>query len=105
MCWWWTRVNRADISGALRAELEQYGEVVVAQILARPYTHAADQTAGVPMWVRTNKERKPVLAWLREQHNRAERKRDISETMELAILVLVGLEVIFSVIGLFHPTR
>jgi len=103
--WWWTKVNRADIPNALRVELEEYGEVVVAQILGRPYSHSADQTAGVPLWTKTNETRRPVLAWLREQHNRAERKRDISETMELAILILVGLEVALSVAGLVSTPR
>ena len=98
----WPEVNRANIPEALRAELEEYGAAVVAQILGRPYTHAHGQTAGVPVWTKSDAERKPVLEWLREQHNRDELHRSISATMELAILIFVGFEVILNIVTLFR---
>jgi hypothetical protein len=90
------RVVRANIPDALRVELEEYGEAVVAQILGRPYTHHFEQTAGVPSWVKSNEERRPVLAWLREQHHREDRRRTISELMELSILAFVAVETVIS---------
>lgn len=95
------RVVRADIPSGLRAEFEQYGEVVVAQILGRPLSHGPEpMTPGVPMWAAKN--RKEALAWLREQHHREDRRRTISELMEAAILVFVVLEVVLSLRSMTH---
>jgi hypothetical protein len=85
----WRKINRAtSVPDALRANFEEYGEVVVAQICGRPYTHATGQTPGVPEWACHDDERRHALSWLREKHNEEERRRDITEAMEVAIIVL-----------------
>jgi hypothetical protein len=89
----WTKVNRADIPADLRASFESYGEIVVAQIMGRPYTHAVG-TIGVPPWAGDVVQRQHALAWLREQHNETERQHDANMTMEVAITVFVAIEVV-----------
>jgi hypothetical protein len=39
----------------------------VAQISGRPYTHAFQQTLGVPAWASDETARRRALSWLREQ--------------------------------------
>jgi hypothetical protein len=93
------RIVEADIPTALRTEFEEYGEIVVAQIMGRPLSHAPEpQTPGVPIWAKEN--RREALAWLREQHHREDRRRTISELMEAAILVFVLFEVVLSLLSL-----
>lgn len=101
MWYWWTKVQRADIPTNLRVQFEQLGESVVAHIVGRPYTHAWGQTAGVPEWAATEPPRQLALSWLREQHSRQERRQDISEAVEIAILVLVAIEAIPILLGIF----
>jgi hypothetical protein len=101
MWYCWTKVNRANIPDNLRAEFEQYGEVVVAQILGRPYTHAATSTLGVPGWAGEHEGRRDGLLWLREKHNETDRRHDIGEAMEVSIIVLVLAEVVLSLLGFF----
>lgn len=93
----WTKVNRANIPEELRTDLERYGEAVVAQILGRPYTHS-DTTPGVPKWAGDGGSRGQALDWLREQHNKEERHRDIGEAMEVAILIFVGVEAVPTIV-------
>jgi len=88
----WTRVNRAEVPPRLVIEFEQYGEAVVAQILGRPYTHSIS-TLGVPSWAGSEEDRKFGLLWLRQKHNEEERRRDVNEAMEVAIIILIAIEV------------
>jgi hypothetical protein len=93
------RVVRANIPDDLRTQFEEFGEMVVAQIMGRPLTHAPEpQNVGVPVWAKDN--RKEALAWLREQHHIEDRRRTISECMELAILLFVIAETVTSGIQL-----
>ncbi len=98
----WTRVARADIPDELRVQFEQLGSEVVAQIVGRPLTHAAGQTVGVPQWAADPGERQHALLWLREQRSRGERRQDISEAVEVAILVLVAVEAIPILVAVVH---
>jgi hypothetical protein len=95
----WHKVRIANIPAPRRSEFEELGEAVVAQICGRPYTHAAQQTLGVPLWAGDADGRKDALLWLKETHDKAERRHDINESMEVTIIVLVAVEVIFSVIS------
>jgi hypothetical protein len=71
----WRKTSRADdVPDHLRANFEELGETVVAQIVGRPYTHATGQTPGVPVWAGKEDDRQHALAWLRETRNREKRK-------------------------------
>jgi hypothetical protein len=98
MWYWWTKVNRADIPQRLLTEFEQYGEAVVAQILGRPYTHGLP-TIGVPIWAASAEDRQFGLLWLRQKHNEADRRHDVNEAMEVAIVFLVAIEAIPTLYG------
>src|SRR5579884_4138055 len=91
MWYWWTRVERANISAALRLEFEHLGESVVTHIVGSPLTHSV-QTVGVPRWAGDPGDRQHALEWLREQHTRRERREDRVEAIEMAILLLVAIE-------------
>jgi hypothetical protein len=91
MWYWWTKLERASIPTALRADFERLGETVVSQIAGSPLTHST-QTVGVPRWAGEPAERNQALEWLREQHSRRERREDRVEAIEIAILVLVAIE-------------
>jgi len=92
--WPFTEVNRANISPELRTELEQFGEVVVAQILGRPYTHAFPGNPGAVRWEQSVEERRAALAWLREKHNEETRRHNITMAMEIMITLLVAVEAV-----------
>src|SRR5271165_296870 len=77
--------------------LRSWGEVVVAQICGRPYTHSA-QTPGAPAWAGDDIGRRDALLWLKEKHDEVERRHDINEAMEVSIIFLVAIEVVFSVL-------
>jgi hypothetical protein len=98
----WTKVNGAKVPDDFRVQFEQLGETVVAQILGRPLSHAAVQTIGVPAWAGTGEQRQHALSWLREKHNEEDRRRDVNESMEVAISVLVAIEAIQTLIGWFQ---
>jgi hypothetical protein len=86
------RVRRADIDPELRKTFEQYGVSVMQQLLVNQdhiFLHKNQQvTARGFSFV--------LLAWLTEQYDRAQRKETFNLLMEIAILVFVGLEVIFA---------
>jgi hypothetical protein len=93
MWYWWTKVSRPDIPERLVVEFEQYGEAVVAQILGRPYTHSVP-TLGVPLWAASAEDRQSGLLWLRQKHQEADRRHDVNEAMEVAIVFLVAVEAV-----------
>lgn len=47
--------------------------------------------------INTGEAKGPLLAWLTEQYDRAERKETWSILMEVAIVVFVAAELIFSI--------
>ena len=67
------RLNRtSDVPDDLRANFEELGEPVVAQLVGRPYTQA---TSGVPAWAKNEADRRHALSWLSEKRRRANRKQ------------------------------
>jgi hypothetical protein len=67
------RLNRtSDVPDDLRANFEELGEPVVAQLVGRPYTQA---TPGVPAWAKNEADRRHALSWLSEKRRRANRKQ------------------------------
>jgi hypothetical protein len=94
---WWT--NKVKIPDELRAEFEQLGETVLAQIIAgeSPYGVNSARFKG------HEESGKAALAWLREQHNRAVLHQRISMAMEAAILVFVAVEAGSTIWKWFHP--
>jgi hypothetical protein len=93
--WRWRKINRAsDVPGDLRANFEELGETVVAQIVGRPYTHAAGQTPGVPVWAGNEDARQHALSWLREKRHREKRKVWIAWSIGwLLSLIVIGFAV------------
>jgi hypothetical protein len=87
--WWWRKVRRANISTALRDELERSGEAVLAHALAVPM-----DVPSSPLHKFRFEERKAAEEWLTEQRDIAERHRQIAETVEIAILVFVVFGVV-----------
>jgi hypothetical protein len=99
----WARVEGANIPEALRIQFEQLGQDIVAQIVSRPLTHSVE-SVGVPRWSGDPGDRQLALSWLREQRSRVERRQDISEAVEVAILVLVAIEAIPILVAIIHHT-
>lgn len=93
--WRWLKINRAtDVPDALRAEFEQLGETVVAQIVGRPYTHAAPQTVGVPVWAGDEAARRHAVSWLTEKRSREKRKVWIGWGIGWGLsLIVIGIAV------------
>ena len=88
------KIRKARIDGELRTTLEQYGVAVMQQILATGGVFIyRDATTGVLAY------RTEILAWLTEQHDMQEAKEDVTFSMELAIMLLVAMELFFSVIS------
>lgn len=58
-------------------------------------------------WAYTDQVRESLLPWLTEQHDMAERRETWLLLMEVAIVILVGAELFFSVIEFLtrHPGR
>jgi hypothetical protein len=108
----WIKIRRATIDPQLRLELERLGVAVVQQVLASHTNNdwqsawmASVKTEGVafgfsPLFQYQDHREKdePVLHWLTEQYDRAERKETWSLTMEIAITVFVLGEVTMSIL-------
>ena len=86
---------RAEIGADLRKELEELGTALVAQILAVPPTIQNVNSPFPHFWF--GPKRTGALAWLREKHLEDDRRRDINEAMEVAIIILVLIEAISAV--------
>lgn len=99
MPWYcWTKVPSAEIDDDLRNELEQHGTQVVAMTLALPLT--VDIVRGLRVsWVLDGRRRAGAFAWLREKHLEDDRRKDINEAMEVAIIVLVAIESLATVMN------
>jgi hypothetical protein len=100
--WNWRKVHRADIPEDVRARFEQFGEDVLARPLSVTYMNAIIHG---PELDRLFNETTPPqrFAWLKERHQVAERREDRLETVEVAILLFLFLEVVHDfVFPLFH---
>jgi hypothetical protein len=88
----WTKVKRAsNVTDELRTEFELLGETVVANIVGQPHTLGLSPV-GPPKWFNSAIAREAAIAWLAEQRGRDERRKDIGEAVEIAILALVAIE-------------
>jgi hypothetical protein len=90
--WRWHKLNRtSDVPDDLRANFEELGEPVVAQLVGRPYTQA---TPGVPAWAKNEADRRHALSWLSEKRRRANRKQWIGWSVGWFLsLVVIGFAV------------
>lgn len=82
------RIRKADIDPKLRARLERYGVPVIQQMLSHVRFRDDEDFANVESY------QVKIMAWLTEEHDRAERKANVSLAMEAGILILVALEVV-----------
>jgi hypothetical protein len=90
----WIRIRKAGIDPELRMTFERYGTVTMQMLLATnttTYRHNGN-LATVELYLA------PLLEWLTEQYDRAERKETWSLTMDAAITVFVAIEVLPSII-------
>jgi hypothetical protein len=87
----WFRRNHNKIPRELRKEFEQFGEQVVAMLMASPLAGSSGQE---PRWKQNAENGLHALAWMREQHRRAVIHEWISMGMEAAILLLVAVEAV-----------
>ena len=92
MRWFW--VHNAKIDARFRARFEEYGADSMRAYLAAPgFTvqlkdgTIADKT----------EMREQLLIWLKEQYDRAERRETWLITMEVAITIFVGAELVMSI--------
>jgi hypothetical protein len=88
-------IRKADIDGDLRRTFEQYGVGSMQAILGgiKYFTFNGEET-------QVEKYREPLLAWLTEEYDKADRKQSWSTTMEAAITLLVGAEVVIELLRL-----
>ncbi len=87
-------VRKAEVDPKLRATFERLGAQTMQQLLAVGGTFRQD---GVTKFTEGLPDNPPLLAWRTEQHDIQERKETISFVMEVAIVVLVGAELFFSI--------
>ena len=85
----WIQIRVADIDPALRQTFERHGVGTMQTLLAAHDRVFEHQGYGID----AKSVRDPLLSWLTEQYDRAERKETWHITMEVAIAVFVGIEV------------
>ena len=110
----WINIRKAKIADIDREVLERLGYSVAQLVFASRYDEFVKDTferyklkTGSPATAAllTDRSRdtfvddKSLLAWLTEQHDYEERRETWLFTMEVAITILVLLEVIFSIIN------
>jgi hypothetical protein len=80
-------VRKAKIDDDLRPTFEQYGVGSMQAILGgiKYFTFKGVDT-------QVEKHREPLLKWLTEEYDKADRKQSWSMTMEIAITLFVGAE-------------
>lgn len=93
----WFRVTRARIDPEIREIFEQRGADTLRAVLPLD-----NLTMSKPDGTLLNvyQLRGPMLLWLKEQYDRAERKETWLITMEVAITFFVAAEVLMSVLDL-----
>lgn len=85
----WFRIRKAEVDPELRGTFERYGVVGMQLVMGNHHTFmhkgtwhaAADEPTSTPL-----------LNWLTEQYDRAQRWETWSLTMEVAITIFVGVE-------------
>ena len=89
----WFSIHKANIDVDLRKTFERYGTVTMQMLLATnttTYRHKGNLTT-------VERYLAPLLEWLTEQYDRAERKETWSLMMEAAITFFVVAEVLLSI--------
>jgi hypothetical protein len=94
----WFRITRAEIKHETRELLEQYGPDTLRALL--PGNAILETVKGARVTI--DEVRRPILLWLKEQADREEKRETWLITMEVAITLFVGVELVISVVGLFH---
>ena len=89
--------HATEIPADLRANFEELGEPVVAQIVGRPYTHSAGQTPGVPAWAGNEDARRYALFWLIDKRRREKRKVWIGWSVGWGLSLIVICIAIYNV--------
>lgn len=92
----WFRIRTAKIDPQLRESFERYGPGGMLMALGdmNNFLHQSQLTKANTVLV-------PLLKWLTEQYDRAERKETWNITMEAAITVFVLAELILSLLDRF----
>jgi hypothetical protein len=87
----WFRIRSASVDSRYRKTFEQYGAVGMQILLGIPNSRIRlDEGKDI----RTDNDLPGILSWLTEQYDRAERKETWLITMEVAITVFVGVELL-----------
>lgn len=93
----WIQIRKAEIDSELRKTFEQHGVGTIQTLLA--VGDFIREKGKEPLLVKDFQE--PLLLWLTEQYDRAERRETWSLTMEAAITVFVALEVVPLIVQFF----
>jgi hypothetical protein len=91
----WFRIRKTEIAPELRDIFEERGLDTVRAIVVL-HEFAIPRHDG--KLVHEDELRPPMLRWLREQYDRAERKETWLITMEVAITLFVAAELFMSVV-------
>jgi hypothetical protein len=83
------KIRKANIDPKLRTALERYGVPVIQRMVSDRVSLRDNE--GV---VDVEANRVAIMVWLTEEHDRADRKANVSLAMEAGILILVLLEVV-----------
>jgi hypothetical protein len=91
----WFRITRAEMKHETLELLEQYGPDTLRALL--PGNAILETVKGARVTI--DEIRRPILLWLKEQADREEKRETWLITMEVAITLFVGVELVISVVG------
>ena len=95
----WFRIKPAEIDPEFREMFEERGvDTIRAMVPLGAFT--INKRDGTP--ATENTLRPPMLKWLKEQYDKAERKGNWSLAMEISITILVAAELCMSIIAFVH---
>jgi len=90
----WLSIRKARIDADLRDTFERYGVVGMQVVMG---THNTFKHRGVWHAAADEPTSIPLLSWLTEKADGAERWETWSLTMEIAITVFVGIELFYTI--------
>jgi hypothetical protein len=91
----WFCIRKADIDPELRKTFERYGTLTMQTLLATNNTMYRHEGSLFTVEHFLG----PLLSWLTEQYDRAERKETWSLTMEFAITIFVAAELLLLIVN------
>jgi hypothetical protein len=94
----WFRIRKALLPNNERSLLERFSPTVISAILYGGYSGPVT-TEPMRSLYENSEFRTHAAEWLTEQYDREERKETWSITMEVAITLLVAVELLFSVLN------